>query len=180
MGKPSESIESYDKALAIDPNHVFALINKGYALNILGQYLEAIRYYDKALAIDPNNTIASSGKRLSSDNLRPQAVSQTNQTETWINWTNPKTGLVYQVLSTGDYCLDMNGDSICDVTFTNGTMVFDERNIDQPTPPADQIYPLNQSREELEKLILETGGNTTTELIWECTQPKYSMCHSSV
>jgi hypothetical protein len=45
-------------------------------------------------------------------------------------------------------------------------MVFDERPVGQPIPPADQKFLLNQSREELEKVI----GNTT-ELIWECTQP---------
>jgi hypothetical protein len=50
-----------------------------------------------------------------------------------INWTDPKTGLVYEVLANGEYCLDMNSDSICDVTFINGTMVLDERPV-QPTP----------------------------------------------
>jgi tetratricopeptide (TPR) repeat protein len=64
------SIDYYDKALAADPNDVYALINKGYALSFLGQNLEAIRYYDKALAIDPNNTIALNGKRMVSADLR--------------------------------------------------------------------------------------------------------------
>ena len=43
-----------DRALAIDPNLVESLNNKGIALNNLGRYEEGIDYYDRALAIDPN------------------------------------------------------------------------------------------------------------------------------
>lgn len=68
LGQYNESIEYYDKVLAIDPNYVLALVNIGIALN-LGQYEEAIRYFDKVLAIDPNNVFALDNKRLAIDNL---------------------------------------------------------------------------------------------------------------
>jgi tetratricopeptide (TPR) repeat protein len=43
------------KALAVDPNHVGALNNKGNTLYSLERYNEAIVYYNKSLAIDPND-----------------------------------------------------------------------------------------------------------------------------
>jgi tetratricopeptide (TPR) repeat protein len=42
----------YDKVLAIDPNDLDTLSNKGIALDDLGQDEEAIGYYDKVLAIE--------------------------------------------------------------------------------------------------------------------------------
>jgi tetratricopeptide (TPR) repeat protein len=65
----SESVQYYDKVLAVDPNHVEALNFKGLALEALGQDEEAIGYYDKVLAIDPNNVVALQNKRLTIDRL---------------------------------------------------------------------------------------------------------------
>jgi tetratricopeptide (TPR) repeat protein len=56
-----EAIKNYDKALAIDPDYVYALTNKGNTLSNLGRYQEAIEYYDKALAIDPKFKYALNG-----------------------------------------------------------------------------------------------------------------------
>jgi tetratricopeptide (TPR) repeat protein len=41
-GKNEEAIGYYDKALAIDPNHVLELANKGSALGDLEKYNESI------------------------------------------------------------------------------------------------------------------------------------------
>jgi tetratricopeptide (TPR) repeat protein len=41
--------------IAIQPNHVKALVNKGVALGNLGNYTEALQYFDKALAIQPKS-----------------------------------------------------------------------------------------------------------------------------
>jgi hypothetical protein len=38
----------------------------------------------------------------------------------------------YDIPIQGEYCIDMNDDQICDVTFVNGTMILDERPV-QPT-----------------------------------------------
>jgi tetratricopeptide (TPR) repeat protein len=58
----NESIEYYDKVLAVEPNDFEALYNKGLALTNLGKYNESIKYYDKVLAIDPNQVLASYNK----------------------------------------------------------------------------------------------------------------------
>ena len=47
-------IKYYDKALAIQPNYVGALTDKGEVLQKLGNFTGATKYYDKALAIQPN------------------------------------------------------------------------------------------------------------------------------
>jgi Flp pilus assembly protein TadD len=44
--------------LAIEPNNVNALNNKGIALDKLGRHEEAIAYLNRALAIAPNNVNA--------------------------------------------------------------------------------------------------------------------------
>ena len=48
-----ESIQCYDKALALDPRDAHIWYNRGYGLRELGRFEEAIRCYDKALALDP-------------------------------------------------------------------------------------------------------------------------------
>ncbi len=50
-----EAIESYDRALAIDPDFAIAWQAKGVALHNLGRYDEAIACYDRALSLEPGN-----------------------------------------------------------------------------------------------------------------------------
>jgi len=49
-----EAITSYDKVIAINPNHNWAWVLRGDALGELGRYEEAIASCDKAIAINPN------------------------------------------------------------------------------------------------------------------------------
>ena len=55
-GRYQEAIDSYDKALEIDPNNADAWMKKGGALLFLQQYLESIDNFNKALEINPNST----------------------------------------------------------------------------------------------------------------------------
>lgn len=61
-GNYNESLEYFDKALAISPINPKALDNKGFALYSLGNFIGALYYYDKALAIEPNFTTALDDK----------------------------------------------------------------------------------------------------------------------
>jgi len=54
LGKLDEAIESYDKALSINPQYTYAFINMGIILAEQGHLDEAIASYKKALSIDPN------------------------------------------------------------------------------------------------------------------------------
>jgi tetratricopeptide (TPR) repeat protein len=53
--RPNEAIECYDKALEIDPEHIFTWISKGGILISLNKYQKAIECFDKALEIDPEH-----------------------------------------------------------------------------------------------------------------------------
>ncbi|MFX1478260.1 MAG: leucine-rich repeat domain-containing protein [Promethearchaeota archaeon] len=53
--KYDKAIESYDKALEIDPEKVNVLINKGVSLHYLHNYDEAELCYDKILILDESN-----------------------------------------------------------------------------------------------------------------------------
>ncbi|MBN1504433.1 MAG: tetratricopeptide repeat protein [Candidatus Eisenbacteria bacterium] len=53
-----EAIAEYDKALAIEPSFVEALVNKGAVLNELGRISEAISSFQKVLAVRPRDTRA--------------------------------------------------------------------------------------------------------------------------
>jgi tetratricopeptide (TPR) repeat protein len=54
LRKYNEAMESYDRAIKIDPNNAYAWYNKGNALYALGEYNEAMESYDRAIKIDPN------------------------------------------------------------------------------------------------------------------------------
>jgi tetratricopeptide (TPR) repeat protein len=49
LGKYTEAIEVYDRALQLDPEYVSAWNNKGVVLSRLGKYAEAIEAFDSAL-----------------------------------------------------------------------------------------------------------------------------------
>ena len=62
LGNHTGAIAYYDKVLAVDPENVFALYDKGLVLNALGNHTGAIQYYDKAFAVDPKNVRALTDK----------------------------------------------------------------------------------------------------------------------
>ena len=68
-GNYTGAIKYYDKALAVRPNYIVALNNKGLALSGLGNYTGAIKYYDKALAINPNYVEGLNNKGLALSGL---------------------------------------------------------------------------------------------------------------
>jgi len=55
MGKVSEAIDEFDKAIAIDSTHYKSRYDKGTLLFQLEKYQEAIYEFDKAIAINPYN-----------------------------------------------------------------------------------------------------------------------------
>jgi tetratricopeptide (TPR) repeat protein len=66
---PTQAIQYFDKALAMDPNDIVALDDKGAALDRLGYHAEAIEYYNKALSINPNDKIALCDKEIALSKL---------------------------------------------------------------------------------------------------------------
>ncbi len=50
MGRHEESIDEYEKAIALDPNHIEALFCLAYALDLYGQEEQAISYYERCLS----------------------------------------------------------------------------------------------------------------------------------
>jgi tetratricopeptide (TPR) repeat protein len=57
-----ESLQFYDKALALVPSFPPACHGKGLCLETLGQYEQAIEYYNAAIKINPYMTEALCGK----------------------------------------------------------------------------------------------------------------------
>jgi len=53
--KREEALVEYDKALAINPEYVEALVNEGAVLNELGNISEAINTFKRALALKPGD-----------------------------------------------------------------------------------------------------------------------------
>ncbi|HID43228.1 MAG TPA: tetratricopeptide repeat protein [Archaeoglobaceae archaeon] len=50
--KYSEAIESFDKAIDLDPEFALAMYNKGIVLDSIEKYEEALRWLDKALEVN--------------------------------------------------------------------------------------------------------------------------------
>jgi tetratricopeptide (TPR) repeat protein len=76
QGNYTQAIQSFDKALVIDPNFTAALTGKGVALYSLGKHTQDMQYYDKALAVDPNYEVAlyNKGNALYSLGNHTQAI----------------------------------------------------------------------------------------------------------
>jgi tetratricopeptide (TPR) repeat protein len=70
MGKHKEALQYLDKALELDPNNVFAISNKGFALHNMGKHKEALQYLDKALELDPNNDVILRNKKLVQEKIK--------------------------------------------------------------------------------------------------------------
>ncbi len=64
MGKTSEAMQYFDKAIAMDSNNADALGKKGAALEGLGKFKEAVPLFQKALSIKPTSQIAKKGLNL--------------------------------------------------------------------------------------------------------------------
>ncbi len=56
LGQVDAAVESYQKALAVNPDYVEAHNNLGNAYKELGQLDDAVKSYEKALAINPDFT----------------------------------------------------------------------------------------------------------------------------
>jgi tetratricopeptide (TPR) repeat protein len=52
LGEYKKSIQCFDKAISIDPNHALAWYNKGLVLKISGKHAESTKCLDKAVDID--------------------------------------------------------------------------------------------------------------------------------
>ena len=59
LGRATEALESYDRALALEPGHVDTLNNRGNALLRLGRAAEALASYGQALALAPGSSEAA-------------------------------------------------------------------------------------------------------------------------
>jgi len=53
-----EALASFDRALALRPNYVEALINRGVTLHALARYQDALASYDAAVALWPDGDAA--------------------------------------------------------------------------------------------------------------------------
>jgi len=53
LGRHDESLDSYDKALAIKPDYADAWFFRGISLHELGRHDESLNSYDKAIELDP-------------------------------------------------------------------------------------------------------------------------------
>ena len=76
MGKITEAVYSYDKALNIDPEDVHSLVNKAFALDKNGKREEAYALYMKALEINPQLSDAwyKAGNLLTKDGRFAEAL----------------------------------------------------------------------------------------------------------
>ncbi len=68
-GALEEALEYYDKALKINPNHKFALNNKGYTLILLEKYEDSIPLLTKAISVDKKFFYSYNNRGLAKINL---------------------------------------------------------------------------------------------------------------
>ncbi|MCV0399958.1 MAG: tetratricopeptide repeat protein [Nitrosarchaeum sp.] len=71
LGRISEAITYYDKALDINPNFLPAINNKANALATLGQYDEAKKLYESAIAKNPSYITAKENLSILNSQIPP-------------------------------------------------------------------------------------------------------------
>ena len=64
-GRPTQAIAGLDRVLSANPEDVRALVDKGVALDLLGQHAAAQTIYQQALATSPNDAAARNDLALS-------------------------------------------------------------------------------------------------------------------
>jgi tetratricopeptide (TPR) repeat protein len=62
LGKKDAALASYDRALALRPDHGEAVFNRSVALYELKRYEEALASYDRALALRPDHAVTLSNR----------------------------------------------------------------------------------------------------------------------
>jgi Flp pilus assembly protein TadD len=78
LGRHSEAIESYDRALAACPQLVDALIGRGNALIMIARFDEALASFDRALAIDAGALLAHDNRGVALSRLHRAAEALTS------------------------------------------------------------------------------------------------------
>jgi tetratricopeptide (TPR) repeat protein len=58
LGRNAEAIQSYDRAIEINPKDPVTHYDRGISLKSLGRYPEALSAYDSAISIDPKFAMA--------------------------------------------------------------------------------------------------------------------------
>ena len=53
LNKPEKALESFNRAISIDPAHPDGYLGRANTLNTLGRYQEALKDYDRVIEIDP-------------------------------------------------------------------------------------------------------------------------------
>ena len=57
LGRHEEALESFDRAIALEPDNRSALEHKGFILEKLDRPKEALEAYDRVLAIEPDTVL---------------------------------------------------------------------------------------------------------------------------
>ncbi len=69
-GEFEAALQSYDRALALDPAYAHALCNRGVVLAALGRREEALGSYDQAIGLDPADAITHNNRAVLLQELR--------------------------------------------------------------------------------------------------------------
>ncbi len=57
MDRTAQALDSFDRALALKPDYLDAIVNRGNALSTLGRLQEALESFEAALVLNPRNSL---------------------------------------------------------------------------------------------------------------------------
>jgi hypothetical protein len=105
LGRATDAIASYDRALAVRPDYIKARIGRGVALQALNRHQEALAEFDAVLKTDKNNADATHNTALSRLTLGDYRRGFEKYEARWLRAGMPRRRSVGKPLWLGEYPL---------------------------------------------------------------------------
>jgi tetratricopeptide (TPR) repeat protein len=165
LGKHDQAIIHYDNAIELDPNYIYAYINKGSALRHLNRNTEAMQWYEHALAqgSDSNKALAFAwhGKAnvLTSLSRYQEAISAYDKALAidsgfWVAWGGKA------------HAYELYGNDEAATTCYEEVIKHDSRDIGALTGKALALQRLGEEKEALPLLDIALDVNPSDPVIW--------------
>jgi tetratricopeptide (TPR) repeat protein len=85
-GRPEEALESFNRAISIDPTHTDGYLGRANTLNTLGRYQESLEDYNRVIEMNPEIANAYVNRAIAYSHLKRRNLMQNNSSKGEYSW----------------------------------------------------------------------------------------------